>query len=165
MRKNQTARAHHIRNLDTWFGNYPEAIDAREQHFREEDKQGDLFPIVLKERSPLRLLIGQSRWLRRIFKPRASTIQADSDDTWYTSETALDRLTNTFILLAGLLLLFGPMWALHFVGNDTNRLAIITGFVSAFTGLTFSAAGQRPFEILAATAAYAAVLSVYLQEQ
>lgn len=163
VRKNQTARPEHVQNLNNWFVNRPEAIDPLEQHFRDENKQSDLFPLVLKERSPLRLFLGQAKWLRLLFPPRNFAGQAISPSTHYTSETALDRLTNAIILIVGLCLLFGPMWGLHFINSNTNRLAIITGFVSAFTGLTFLAAGQRPFEILAATAAYAAVLMVYLQ--
>lgn len=163
VRKNQTARDHHVRNLRSWFSNHPEAIDPSEQHFFEENKEGDLFPVGLKERPPVRLFLGKSRWLRFLFAPRHTSGQVKSDSTHYTSESALDILTNFIILATGLSLLFGPMWALHFINKDVYRLAIITGCVIAFTGLASSAAGQRPFEVLAATAAYAAVLMVYLQ--
>lgn len=163
MRKSPTARDHHVRNLDSWLMTYPGAVNPKEQHFRNPEKRSDLFPIIFRERSPLRLFVGEIKWLRYVFKPQSTAGRFESSATWYTSETALDWLTTAIILVIGLCLLFGPMWALHFVGDNKKRLGIITGFVSAFTGLTFSAAGQRPFEILAATAAYAAVLMVYLQ--
>lgn len=163
VRKYPTAQDRHVSNLRNWFKNNREAIVPAEQHFLTPGKERDLFPVVLKEKSPLRRVLGRWNWLRYLFVPRSKVGQVDSPATHYTSETALDRFTNTVILAAGLCLLFGPMWWLHWVSKDIYRLGIITGFVTAFTSLASSAAGQRPFEILAATAAYAAVLMVYLQ--
>lgn len=76
---------------------------------------------------------------------------------------SLDRFTNVVILCVGLSLLFGSIWWLYLVMENRTWLGIILGFVTAFTFLAWSAAGQRPFEVMAATAAYAAVLMVYLQ--
>jgi len=56
------------------------------------------------------------------------------------------------------------MWWLDFVSNVEHQLAIITGFVTLFAVALWIIAGQRPFEILAATAAYAGLLAlVYYQ--
>ncbi|KAK5173135.1 uncharacterized protein LTR77_003257 [Saxophila tyrrhenica] len=160
-----TARRHHIRNLENWFKTYPNAIDPEEQHFRRGDQflEGDLFPIISKQQPPLRLALGQWRWLRFQFQLRPRDDRIGSDQIIYTSEKGLDLFTNMLVLVLGLLLLFAPMWWLNFVVNDVHRLAVITSFVAAFTGVVWAAAGQRPFEILAATAAYAAVLMVFLQ--
>lgn len=125
--------------------------------------EGDLFPIVSKDQSPLRAVLGQWQQLRFCFQLSNRNNRTNTDHTTYTSEKGLDRFTNTLILILGLALLFGPMWWLNFVVNDVQRLAIITSFITAFTCVVWAAAGQRPFEILAATAAYAAVLMVFLQ--
>ena len=62
-------------------------------------------------------------------------------------------------------MLLGPMWWLNFVMDDAKRSGIITVFVFFFAiGLSLIGSG-RPFETLAATAAYAAVLMVFMQKQ
>lgn len=159
-----TAQKHHRQNLKRWFEAYPEAIQVSEQHFREERHEGDLFPIVMKEKSPLRLFLGRIGWLRSLFDSSGKPGQVISPLSKYTSEAGLDQFTNFSILIVGLGLLFAPMWILNYLVDDERRLGVITGFVTAFTFLTWSAAGQRPFEVMAATAAYAAVLMVYQQQ-
>ena len=109
------------------------------------------------------MTLGQWRWLRSCFQLKRRKDRFNSDQTAYTSKTGLDRFTNTLILVLGLALLFGPTWWLDAVTNDDHRLAIITSFIGFITFVVWAAAGQRPFEILAATAAYAAVLMVFLQ--
>lgn len=47
--------------------------------------------------------------------------------------------------------------------NNTKRLGVITAFILLFTSLLASATVAKPFEVLAATAAYSAVLMVFLQ--
>lgn len=69
------------------------------------------------------------------------------------------------VIVPGLGMLIGPLWWLNYVVDDAKRLAIITGFVLAFAfGLGLIASG-KPFETLGATAAYAAVLMVFMQRQ
>ena len=58
---------------------------------------------------------------------------------------------------------FAPPDALTFISNTAKRLVVITSFVVVFLSLTSFATGETPFESLAATAAYAAVLVVLLQ--
>jgi hypothetical protein len=162
-----TASKHHRKNLENFFHNYPGAIIRTEQHFKEADGayyESDLFPIATKERTPLRLFLGQWQWLRSRFSLKNRADRLKTDSTRYTSEKGLDRFTTTVIIAVGLGLLYGPMWWLNFISNDSCRLAIITGFVTMFTVLIWAAAGnQRPFEVLAAAAAYAAVLMVFMQ--
>lgn len=158
VRKNPTARAHHIRNLRNWTTNHPQAVDPSEQHFLAANTERDLFPVVYKERSPLRLLLGEWRWLRLSFKPCNRAGQVKPESTHYTSETAMDWLAQAIFLFVSLAFLSGGLWTLHYVNKDTTRLAIITGFVAAFTSWTSLATGWRSFEVLAATGVYAAVL-------
>lgn len=165
LHRSRTATPQHLRNLANWFETYPEAIDPREQHFRAEDKENDLFTLVFEDRSPLRLLLHEWRWLRLLFKPGNTAGLFKATSTHYTSDTALDKFATIIVLVAGVCLLLGPMWAVHLIREDTHRFAIITGFTSAFTGLAFLAAGHRPLAILVATAVYAAVPIVSLQRQ
>lgn len=75
----------------------------------------------------------------------------------------LDVFASILVVLVGLCFLFAPMWWLAFVSNQVYRLAIITVGVTVFAVWLGVAAGPRPFEVLAGSAAYSAVLMVYLQ--
>ena len=156
-----TARPHHIRNLENWFITYPYAIDVDEQHFGLKD--GDLFPIKARPRAPLGTLLEQSGWLTASFDMKPKAGRAKSSSATYYSDTGLDYFVSILILIDGLCLLFGPVWWLSYVTTNSYRLAIITAFASFFTRRLLLAAGQRPFEILGASAPYAAVLMLYVQ--
>jgi len=60
-------------------------------------------------------------------------------------------------------MLLAPLWWMQNVADNNDRLGIITGFVILFTLLMAGATINRPFEVVAATAAYAAVLMVFMQ--
>ena len=60
-------------------------------------------------------------------------------------------------------MLVGPLWLLQHLSAQQARLAVITGFLILFTILLSILTVARPFEVLAATAAYAAVLMVFMQ--
>lgn len=60
-------------------------------------------------------------------------------------------------------MLLAPMWWLEFVSGSKKRLAIITAFLVVFILAMATATVNRPFEVVAATAAYAAVLMVFMQ--
>ena len=81
----------------------------------------------------------------------------------YSSNSRLDLFTNVSIITAGLVMLLAPLWWLEFVDNSKIKLAVMTGFICVFVGLMSTATVNKPFEIVAATAAYAAVLMVFMQ--
>lgn len=64
-------------------------------------------------------------------------------------------------------MLIAPLWILQYIyGEQADmkaRLEIITGFLIGFTALLSIVTVARPFEVLAATAAYGAVLMVFMQ--
>ncbi|KAL3961267.1 hypothetical protein ACCO45_002790 [Purpureocillium lilacinum] len=93
----------------------------------------------------------------------AKSNQTQSGTTLYFSNTRFDAFVTFTVIAAGLMLLLGPMWWLQFVADPVKRLGIITGFVLLFTGLLASATVAKPFEVMAAAAAYTAVLMVFLQ--
>lgn len=72
---------------------------------------------------------------------------------------------DSIIISLGLAMLFGPMWWLEWVSDDVKRLAIITSFIFIFAVGLRAISRVKPFEVLAATAAYAAVLMVFMQRQ
>jgi hypothetical protein len=87
----------------------------------------------------------------------------EAGSTHYFSNAGFDQFVCLVTVLLGLGLLFAPMWYLHYVDDVDHMLGIITGFVSLFAFWLWVAAGPRQFEILLGTAAYAAVLYIYLQ--
>lgn len=87
----------------------------------------------------------------------------ESGSTTYVSQTGLEILAALICLSIGLLMTFGSIWGLNFVNNRIHQLAIITGSGTLITAVAWLAAGNRPFEILAAFAAYMAVLMIFLQ--
>jgi hypothetical protein len=74
-----------------------------------------------------------------------------------------ERFTTLGIIFTGLVMLLAPMWWLECVEDRTSRLKIITGFVVVFILAMTMATINKPFEVVAATAAYAAVLMVFMQ--
>ena len=60
-------------------------------------------------------------------------------------------------------MIVGPLWWLQHIEAQKARLAVITGFLIVFTILLSILTVARPFEVLAATAAYGAVLMVFMQ--
>lgn len=157
MHRSETAQEHHVRKLKDWFVNHPGAIDPGEQHLRDESKQNDLFPIVLEYRSPLRMVLRGLRSSMFSLTQWHCARDSHSQLVWEPSEW----LTNMVILFVGLLFLVGPMWAMYFTQPGKVQLGIATAFLALFTSLAIFYASQKPFEILAATAAYAAVMMVF----
>ena len=102
--------------------------------------------------------------MRLIFRLRTNKPERyQASSTQHTSNAGFDQFVCFVTVLMGLGLLFAPMWYLHYVNNSDHILGIITGFVSLFAFWLWVAAGPRQFEILLGTAAYAAVLYIYLQ--
>ena len=87
--------------------------------------------------------------------------------TVYNRETVLDKIVTCVTVFLGLAMLIGPLWLLqHLSTHQSNlqaRLGVITGFLALFTILTSLFTVAKPFEVLAATAAYGAVLMVFMQ--
>lgn len=90
-------------------------------------------------------------------------LHVQSDATSYSSDLTFESVTTLGIIALGLAMLLAPLWWMQNVSDNNNRLAIITGFVILFTLLMTGATINRPFEVVASTAAYAAVLMVFMQ--
>ncbi|KAL8668914.1 MAG: hypothetical protein Q9168_006474 [Polycauliona sp. 1 TL-2023] len=91
----------------------------------------------------------------------------ESETTIYSEEGRIDKFVTCITIGLGLVMLIAPLWLLQYVYSEQidlkARLKIITGFLIGFTILLSVVAVARPFEVLAATAAYGAVLMVFMQ--
>lgn len=163
LKAKETATDHHIRNVRNWFDAYGEqAIDPDEQHFR--DHEGDVFTMLPSPRAyPLVAALHNSKFVRRLFRLKKRSDRVESPSTIYTSNTGLETLAAFVSLVVGLGMTFGSIWWLNFVDSTVYRLAIITASGTLLTLIAWAAAGNKPFEILAAFAAYMAVLMIYRQ--
>lgn len=88
------------------------------------------------------------------------------ETTIYSKEKRIDKFVTCTTILLGLAMLIGPLWLLqHLVeGQEPRaRLIVITCFMVVFTLLLSIVTVAKPFEALAATAAYGAILMVFMQ--
>jgi hypothetical protein len=162
MKAKSTASQHQIQNLDNWFATYGEnAISKDEQHHT--GNEGDLIAMLSKPRYPIVALLHRSNLLRRCFTLKPRDDRSTEESTTYTSNTGLESLATFIALFVGLGMTLGSIWALNAVSDTVHRLAIITASGGIMTLITWLAAGNRPFEILATFAAYMAVLMIYRQ--
>ena len=87
--------------------------------------------------------------------------------TIYNKESLIDKLVTFATIVLGLAMLIGPLWWLQHLALDYPNLAarlwVITGFVVLFVILLSILTTAQPFEVLGATAAYGAVLMVFMQ--
>jgi len=163
IRTRRSAQEYQIGNVEAWFWNHPAAIVKEEQGYVR--KAGDVVALVARVKSPLRLLLEKfsSVLTCSLFRAKKRKDQIQSPTTSYYSNTKFDAFVTTVLIFSGILLLLGPMWTLQYMTNNTKRLGVITAFILLFTSLLASATVAKPFEVLAATAAYSAVLMVFLQ--
>lgn len=93
----------------------------------------------------------------------------ESKVTIYNKEARIDKIVTFATIAIGLAMLLAPLWLLQCVTSrdisKTTTLGTITAFIVGFSGLLSIVAVAKPFEVLAATAAYAAVLMVFMQMQ
>ncbi|EMR64000.1 hypothetical protein UCREL1_9029 [Eutypa lata UCREL1] len=75
----------------------------------------------------------------------------------------MDAFASGVIIAVGSAMLIAPIWILQALNDPKAKLGVITGFIFAFLLILSLAMVAKPFEALGATAAYAAVLMVFLQ--
>ncbi|KAK0514330.1 hypothetical protein JMJ35_002947 [Cladonia borealis] len=154
-----------INSLETWFDyNHKTAIHPPETKYIKHPS--DLFTLVPASKSPLRLFLERSRRFRLLKlwrqKPSDSTMARD-EDVHYISDAKIDHLVTVFIMSIGLIMLIAPLWILTYLGGLARRLAISSTFIVLFVVLISWTTVAKPFESLAAAAAYAAVLMVFIR--
>ncbi|KAJ9144696.1 hypothetical protein NKR23_g5830 [Pleurostoma richardsiae] len=152
------------RNIGLWFNNRNNPIHADEAGFL---SQQDLISVARFEKPPLRTIFEQrvllplaKRWNRHY--PRDETLLSENT-TAIVAPEPIDTFLTFFIFLVATAMLVVPLWALAIVTGMFRKLGIITICLFLFLGVLNWGTLSRPFEILAATAGYSAVLVVFLQ--
>ena len=88
------------------------------------------------------------------------------DTTIYNKDSLVDKIVTFITIALGLGMLIGPLWWLQSLSGPNilkTRLEVITGFLVVFAVLLSTLTVAKPFEVLAAAAAYGAVLMVFMQ--
>jgi hypothetical protein len=91
-----------------------------------------------------------------------SQTQTTGTNVLYTSSKRLAGFVSVLSTALAFGLLFGAIEALHGQQDHPKRLGILAGFVLAFAICVALFTGAKRTDIFAATAAYAAVLVVYV---
>ncbi|KAI0469998.1 hypothetical protein GGR56DRAFT_661136 [Xylariaceae sp. FL0804] len=166
IRAYQVAPKRDIKNIRRWHRNNGTAIFEEEQKYL--DHKDDLICVVGKYKSPLRRAIDNSLWFRTLFLWRVDKNKAppapeyDADITYY-SDGRIDGFVSVLIAFLGTIMLITPIWILQALDNLTMKLAVITAFVLGLLLIVSFLMVAKPLEALGATAAYAAVLMVFIQ--
>lgn len=148
-----------INSLKNWFYNHEDAICNKVQEYINKD---DLFPLIPKERSPLRELFEvSSRFRLSRFWKREKSAATTSDllvhcheNIHLYSDKRIDVFVTFTTVFMGLVVLIAPIWILAYTQPTAGKLAIITAFILIFLALISFGTNAKPFESLAATAAY-----------
>jgi hypothetical protein len=175
-----------ISNVRNWLGTDdpdPEKHPINEIEAAYITHTKDLVTILPKEISWFRKVLERSLLLRipglrLLFERKGDDIE-DYDDirpirdnqqgfiraTRWQNDKRVDRLSECVIAVVGLAMLIAPLWVLDKIdhGLPSVKLGAITVFIVVFFILVAVATTARVFDALAATAAYAAVLMVFLQ--
>ena len=105
-------------------------------------------------------------WHQKNQRLYGSSKDFELDTTVYIKESTFDKTVSCVTIVLGIGMLVGPLWWLQHLSAQSveARLAVITGFLIAFTILLSIVTMARPFEMLAGTAAYGAVLVIFMQK-
>ncbi|KAF1948719.1 hypothetical protein CC80DRAFT_485693 [Byssothecium circinans] len=157
----------HIRSVSNWFSHTQNAIHDEERAYITHPT--DLIQLVPSSYTPIRSLLERSTRFRLFGlwrKPTPTSLHGhfpQPDLLHYTSDSRVDAFVAATVTFLGMVMLIVPLWVLAVTHGTMKRLGVITGFVVLFLGLVAFTTVARPFESLAAAAAYSAVLVVFLQ--
>jgi hypothetical protein len=163
-----------VSNVRRWLAVIrPSAIDERESEYINHDN--DLVSVQPSYRSLGSTLLEKISfggpwnprgipWLRDRFSKEAprDIVSLQNEETLYSNYRKMEKVSTVVISVAALAMLIGPIWILAFLKPMTHRLAVISSFIVVFF-VVLAITMSRLYESLAATAAYSAVLVVFLQ--
>ncbi|KAI8623321.1 hypothetical protein F5Y19DRAFT_468605 [Xylariaceae sp. FL1651] len=167
LREYMRAPPRDIQSLRTWHENHPNITTNEEEHSYLREKQ-DLIRMRLDEKTPLRRWIDNSSILRALALWRKRSQIASTDETEnvsYYSNAVMDFFASAIIFTIGGIIIVMPIWVLLGLNGIVDKVGAITVFIVAFLAVLSFVLVAKPFEVLGATAAYAAVLVVFLQVQ
>ncbi|KAJ4857724.1 ABC transporter transmembrane region 2 domain-containing protein [Trichoderma breve] len=147
-----------LNELDNKYEGEPQIHNGRFEG-DEKDREGLISCIEEKLRKYNELILQQSAL--RSHKPAPS--QDIKRDVTYFSEKRLDLFVSLTTPMIGLAMLVTPLWILQSTTNLQSKLIVITVFIIVFLLVLSFGMVAKPFEALGATAAYAAILMVFMQ--
>ncbi|KAF2854121.1 hypothetical protein T440DRAFT_465127 [Plenodomus tracheiphilus IPT5] len=155
-----------IASISNWLYNQQDAIAKLETRYL--DKVHDLVQLVPKSSTPLRRFLEKSTRFRlsslwKEKEPPLPVYSSHPETLHYSSDTRIDTSIGVVITVLGMGMLIAPLWVLAYTDGIKQRLGVITVFIVVFLGLLAFTTVAKPFESLAAAAAYSAVLAVFLQ--
>ncbi|KAI3335893.1 hypothetical protein F4824DRAFT_462831 [Ustulina deusta] len=166
MRRLLPAPDRNVRNLQTWFENNEGAILKEETEFIQ---HRDELISISTPKSTLRQWF-EDHIVTRVdvmgmFKRQTKLNLGTYDQTSvYTfSDDAINTLGSLAVFVVALVMLITPLWILQSLEVLQKKLAAITVFVVVFLAFLTVTTPGHPFERLAASAGYSAVLVVFLQ--
>ncbi|KAE9376269.1 hypothetical protein N431DRAFT_479582 [Stipitochalara longipes BDJ] len=166
LRKCPSAPQTDIQSLLNWHENHSNSAIAKEETQYLTHKH-DLISLSPKGETPLERLLQRSGKLRFHWFWKDNDVPElplyDQNIVKLFSDKKLDRFITVIITTLGTLMLIVPLWVLPNLEHVNAKLGIITAFVVVFLGLVAYTTAAKPFESLAAAAAYSAVLTVFLQ--
>lgn len=117
---------------------------------------------------PFRCFLERSRKFRllSLFRQRERNSDLpcyDKDEITYSSDKRIDRFIAIIVTSIGTVMLIAPLWILQSIGGTNAKLVVITAFILVFLAILSVVTNAKQFETLGATAAYSAVLMVFLQ--
>ncbi|XXG96974.1 hypothetical protein Hte_003267 [Hypoxylon texense] len=152
-----------VKNIKRWHEEYGNrVIDKDELSYLNRE---DLICLSPKDKTPLRQLIDSSLRLRTlsIWRDTSRPSTRNLGHVSYFSDKKMNVFVSIMIIFIGTAMLIIPIWILERQDDLERKLVVITIFIFAFLVVLSSVMVTKPFEALGATAAYAAVLMVFIQ--
>lgn len=165
LQKYPKAPSRDIKNINRWHEHYENNVISEEEIGYLKHTE-DLISVANKDKTPLRRMIDSSHRLRTLpIWKSAMTVSPPrgSEQVLYFSDKRIDTFASGVIVIVGLTMLLTPVWILQALDSLLWKLVVISIFVFIFLVTMSFTMVAKPFEALAATAAYAAVLMVFLQ--
>lgn len=156
-----------VKNIESWILCNKGAIMEEETDFvnhRDDLVSGRTRKPILRVFFEDQIIL-RTKTLLGLFKksPSSSMSLYDRQEVYQFSDQAIDELGSLMILVIALLMLIAPLWILQALEDKYAKLAVITAFIVICLFFLTLATMGRPFETIAATAGYSAVLVVFLQ--
>ncbi|KAK1856912.1 hypothetical protein CCHR01_00474 [Colletotrichum chrysophilum] len=153
-----------IRNMKRWLTNMNHPIEPHEVEFL---NQKDLISMIGQKKSTAQRFLETNielpfiGWLRRQAHP--SRERTAHDLAIHYDAGRLRVMHRVGIYVVALVMLVGPLWLLAALDKEWHKLISISLLLLVFLTVMNWGIVARPFEVLAATAGYSAVLVVFLQ--
>lgn len=152
------APKNNVQSVRNWLHNANNPIHDEETAYIK--RSHDLVSLAPKAKSPLRRLFECSSYFRlaEIWKRKPSKDVDISfpypEMVYYADDSRIEYFIRLLITVLGMIMLITPLWVLAITHGTMKRLGVITGFIILFLSLVAFTTTARPFESLAAAAAY-----------